>query len=163
MKERIKGTLLLFCFSVVITSAVVLTQRTVAKGKDSEHITFSEPILVAGTLLKGDTYKVVWDGSGPQLQVSFIKGSKTVVTAPATLVLEKNANDGSVETKTLEDNSRVLVRRSPGRTSPWYSVSRASATQIQASACLIGPRARFSHYRRDAAGALTIKRKTHQA
>jgi hypothetical protein len=110
MKLRFRGTLLLVCLAVALTTSAVLTQRAVAKERDSEHITFAEPIMVGGTLLKSDTYKLVWDGSGPQVQVSFLRGSKTVVTASATLMLERNANDGAVEVKTMDDNSKVLER-----------------------------------------------------
>jgi len=66
--------------------------------------------MVAGTLLKADIYRVVWDGSGPQVQVSFMKGSKTVATASATLVLEPSTYDGAVQIKTLGDSARVLER-----------------------------------------------------
>ncbi len=110
MKTRSKVIPLLLCLSVLLTSSLVLTQRVAAKDKESEHITFSEPIMVAGTLLKADIYRVVWEGSGPQVQVSFMKGSKTVATAPATLVLEPSTYDGAVQIKTLGDNARVLER-----------------------------------------------------
>src|SRR6266536_4249635 len=105
MKTRLKVMSLLLCLSVGLTLAGVFTQRAAAKDKDSEHITFSEPVMVAGTLLKADTYKVVWDGSGPQVQVSFMKGSKTVVTVSAKLVTQSNPYDGAVEVKTVGDNT----------------------------------------------------------
>ncbi|HTF36833.1 MAG TPA: hypothetical protein VK651_00885 [Blastocatellia bacterium] len=111
MKTRSKVIPMLLCLSVLLTSSLVLTQRVAAKDKESEHITFSEPVMVAGTLLKAETYKVVWDESGgPQVQVSFMKGSHTVVTASARLVLESNAYDGAAVLRTLSDNSKVLEK-----------------------------------------------------
>ena|SRR5438045_2284906 len=110
MKTKLKVMSLLLCLSVGLTLAGVFTQRAAAKDKDSEHITFSEPVMVAGTLLKADTYRVVWDGSGPQVQVSFMKGSKTVATASATLVLEPSTYDGAVQIETLGNNARALER-----------------------------------------------------
>lgn len=109
MKTRLQ-TALLVCFSVLLTLAVVLPLRATARDRASEHITFSEPVIVAGTLLKPDTYRVVWDGEGSQVQVSFMKGSKTMVTTTANLVLEESMYDGAFELKTSGDNSKVLTK-----------------------------------------------------
>lgn len=109
MKARIKKTPLVLCLALILTSSVVLTQQVAAKDTDTEYITFSEPTLVGGTKLEANTYKLAWEGNGPQVQVSFIKGSKTVVTAPATLVLEKSKYDGAVSLKTMGD-SKVLEK-----------------------------------------------------
>jgi len=109
MKTKLTIIPLLLCLSVLTTS-VVLTHRAAASAADSEHITFTEPVMVAGTLLEAETYKLVWEGAGPQVQVSFMKGSKTVATASATLVLAESNYDGAVETKVLGDNSKVLER-----------------------------------------------------
>jgi hypothetical protein len=109
MKTKLTVIPLLLCLSVLTTS-VVLTPRAAASAADSEHITFSEPVMVAGTLLEAETYKLVWEGTGPQVQVSFMKGSKTVATASATLVLAESSYDGAIETKTLGDNSKVLEK-----------------------------------------------------
>ena len=101
---------LLLCFSIVLASLLVLIQPAAAKSKDSEHITITEPVMVGGTLLEPDTYKLEWENSGPQVQVSFIRGSKIIATVPATLVLEETRYDGAVATKTLADNSKVLEK-----------------------------------------------------
>ena len=108
MKTKLTIIPLLLCLSVL--TAAVLTNRAAANTADSEHITFSEPVVVAGTLLEAKTYKLVWEGTGPQVQVSFMKGSKTVATASATIVLAESSYDGAVETKALADNSKVLEK-----------------------------------------------------
>ena len=64
--------------------------------------------MVAGTMLKPAIYKVVWEGSGPEVQVRFIKDSKSIVTTSARIVPQTNPYDGAVEVKTLGDNSKVL-------------------------------------------------------
>jgi hypothetical protein len=65
---------LLVLFLAVALTSVVLTQPAAAIEKDSEHVTISEPIMVAGTVLKPAAYKIAWEGSGPEVQVRFIKG-----------------------------------------------------------------------------------------
>ena len=68
-------------------------------------------MTVAGTTLQPDTYKVVWnEASGSDVQVTFMKGSKTMATTTAKLVVESSLYDGAVETKTSPDNAKVLER-----------------------------------------------------
>lgn len=107
MKTQFKLTRLVLILSVALTS-VVLTQPAGAIGKDSEHVTITEPIMVAGTMLKPATYKVVWEGSGPEVQVRFMKDSKTIVTTSARIVPEISPYDGAVKLKVIGDNSKVL-------------------------------------------------------
>ena len=94
--------------SVAFMSLSVLTQPVAANEKDSEHIIFTEPIMVAGTMLKAGTYKLTWEGPGPEVQVTFSKDSKTLVTTSATLVLESGQYDGAVKVRTSADNSKIL-------------------------------------------------------
>ena len=110
MKTRLRVLPIALFVSVVLTSSILLTQLAAANRDDTEHVTFSEGIMVAGTKLEADTYKLVWEGTGPQVQVSFTKGSKTVVTASAMLVIAESDYDGAIETKTLGDNSKVLEK-----------------------------------------------------
>lgn len=97
----------LLVLSALITSMVILDRAALA---DTEHITISEPVTISGTVLKPDTYTVTWIGNGPGVQVSFLKGHKTMATASATLVLEKSTHHRSVEMKTMPDNSMILER-----------------------------------------------------
>jgi hypothetical protein len=100
----------LLCLAVVLTTSVVVTHRAAAAADDSEHVAFNEPVMVGGTMLEAETYKLVWEGTGPTVQVSFMQGSKTVATATATLVIEKSSYNGAIETKTSSNNSRVLEK-----------------------------------------------------
>ena len=110
MKTRLRVLPMLLCLSVVLTSSIFLTQPVAADHEDTERLTFREPVMVGGTLLEADTYKLVWNETGPQVQVSFMKDSKTVATAPAMLVIAKSDYDGAIETTTLADNSKVLEK-----------------------------------------------------
>ena len=66
--------------------------------------------MVAGTLLEPATYNVIWEGSGPRVQVSFEKGLKTVLTTSAEFIPEASPYDGAIVTRTREDNTRVLQK-----------------------------------------------------
>ncbi len=108
MKARLTVAPLLLC--LVLALSGIFTQKAVANDTDSEHVTFNEPVMVKGTLLEAGTYKLEWAGSGPKVQVTFTKGSKTVATASATLVLGSSDYNGAVETKALSEHSRVLEK-----------------------------------------------------
>ena len=94
-------------FSAVFVAMVALTSTALA---DSKHVTFNEPVSIDGVVLEAGEYNVVWNGSGPEVEVSFMKGNKTLATTAARLVLEKSPHRRAVETTTLPDNSRVLKR-----------------------------------------------------
>ena len=66
--------------------------------------------MVAGTLLEPATYNVIWEGSGPHVQVTFEKGLKTVLTTSAEFISEASPYDGAIVTRAREDNTRVLQK-----------------------------------------------------
>lgn len=103
--KRIGSSVSLF-FSAIVALMAILAPTVLA---DSKHVTFVEAVTVGNTVLKPDTYTVVWSGSGPQVDVSFMKGDKTIATASAILVLEESPYR-AVHTRTLPDNSKVVTR-----------------------------------------------------
>lgn len=92
--------------STMLSSLIIFTSPAFA---DTKHVTFNEPVTIANTVLKPGIYQVVWSGDGPVVQVSFLRGSKTVATVSAKLVLEKSSTR-RVETLTSPDNSQALKR-----------------------------------------------------
>lgn len=91
----------------LLVFALSFTSLAAAKG-NSATVRFTEPVTVAGTQLKPGTYRLTWEGLGAEVQVSFLKGKKTVATAPATLLDKASPYSGAVDTKMTSDNSRVL-------------------------------------------------------
>ena len=77
--------------------------------KNSTTVSFDQPVKVAEAQLKAGDYKVVWSGSGSDVQVSFIQNGKTVATAPATLKENVSRESNAIETETAKDNSSVLL------------------------------------------------------
>lgn len=110
MKTRLTVLSMLLCLSVVMATTMFISPRVVANDRDTERVTFKDPVMVGSTLLEADTYILEWEGTGPQVQVVFMKGSKTAATVSATLVNEKNHYNGAIQTRTLGDNSRVLEK-----------------------------------------------------
>jgi hypothetical protein len=95
----------------VVLSALLLTLSIglYAAEKNSDRITFHDPVKIGSTTLAPGDYKVVWDGAGPDVQVSFLQGKKTVVTAPAKLVSENNSVGKAVSLRTDSDKSQVVT------------------------------------------------------
>lgn len=106
MNTRRRVILLSLLLSAILSSMIALTATAFA---DSKQVTFDEPVTVGNVVLKPGTYHVVWDESGAGVQVSFVRGGKTVATVPARLIPEKSPFR-TIETTTLPDNSRALKR-----------------------------------------------------
>ena len=104
MRLNLKVIPLLLFIAVAITSSVSMAKDS----KESEHITLSDPVMVAGTLLKAGDYRIVWEGTGPVVQVTFKRGDKVVVTTSARLVNESSPYDGALQMKTMDSNVMVL-------------------------------------------------------
>ena len=103
---RLKLTVipLLLFIAVAITSSMAIAKDS----KDSEHITLSDSVMVAGTQFKAGDYRVTWEGTGPVVQVAFKQGDKVLVTAPARLVTESSPYDGAIQIKTGNADVKIL-------------------------------------------------------
>ncbi len=82
--------------SLILGAALLLASSAFAANK--ANFTFNSPTTVNGTKLKAGDYKLEWDGTGSEVQVSFIQGKKVVAKVPAKLVdLNSNSqNDAAV-------------------------------------------------------------------
>lgn len=95
--------------SWVVTGFILLLPLlAVAASGNSATIDFSQPVKVAGTQLAPGVYKIVWEGVGPDVKVSFLSGKKQVATAPAKLAARKTNGPGAIETATASDNVQTL-------------------------------------------------------
>ena len=70
--------------SLVLGLAVLLATSAFAANKGSLQV--QEPISVNGQQLAPGDYKVQWDGSGPNVELSILHGKKVVAKAPAHMV-----------------------------------------------------------------------------
>jgi hypothetical protein len=75
--------------------------------KNSANLNLDQPVKVAGTQLAPGHYRLIWEGTGSNITVSFTEGKATVATASAKLV-SNQANEEAIETSTAADNTTVL-------------------------------------------------------
>jgi hypothetical protein len=78
--------------ALLSTLAVLLSLSAFARDKNQHTVNISDAVKVGGTQLQPGNYKVEWQGTGPDVQVSFLQNGKTVATVPGTL----KTNDGEV-------------------------------------------------------------------
>ena len=97
-----------------LAAALFLTAGAFASNKGSLQV--NTPVTVNGKLLAAGVYSVMWDGSGPDVQVSFLKGKNVVATAAAHVIDLDNppAADMAVVKKN-EQGSNVLAEIRFGR------------------------------------------------
>jgi len=86
--------------SAVMCLALLLASSAFAASK--ANLTLNHPTTVNGTQLKAGDYKLEWEGSGPDVQLSIVQGKNVVAKVPAKVVELNNkaANDAAV----LKDN-----------------------------------------------------------
>lgn len=71
------------------------------------HLQLQNATMVNGTQLKAGDYKVQWDGTGPDVEVSILQGKKVLAKVPAKVV----------ELKTKAQNNSAIVSNNTDGTS----------------------------------------------
>jgi hypothetical protein len=96
--------------SLVVGLALLLTSSAFAASK--ANFTLNSDASVNGTKLKAGDYKLEWDGSGPNVEVSILKGKKVIAKVPAKVVdLEKaSSNDAAVLKQSGNESTLAGVR-----------------------------------------------------
>jgi len=80
----------------------------VASPTNRKTINLSEPTVVGSVTLQPGEYTIVWNGTAPDVQVSFERRNNIVVTVPATLEAAHNQYD-SVAMHTEASGAPSLV------------------------------------------------------
>ena len=93
--------------SLFLGLAVLLAGSAFAANKTT--LLVQEPVNVSGTKLAPGEYKVQWEGSGPSVEMSILKGKNVVAKVPAHVIDLPNAspNDAAIVRKN-DDGSRSL-------------------------------------------------------
>ncbi|MGC2473756.1 MAG: hypothetical protein WA485_05430 [Candidatus Sulfotelmatobacter sp.] len=101
--------------SLILGAALLLASSAFAANK--ANFTFNSPTIVNGTKLKAGDYKLEWDGTGSEVQVSFIQGKKVVAKVPAKLVdLNSNSqNDAAVVNNNGDGTTTLTALRFAGK------------------------------------------------
>jgi hypothetical protein len=88
---------------------LALLLATSAFAANSGSLTVQEPLTVSGKLLPAGDYKVKWDGTGSNVEVSIVQGKKVLATAPARLVdLKDSSKSDAAVVRKNDDGSRSL-------------------------------------------------------
>jgi hypothetical protein len=94
--------------SLVVGLALTLASSAFAASK--ANLTLNNPTSVNGTKLKAGDYKLEWDGTGPNVEVSIMQGKKVVTKVPAKIVdLEKAPSNDAALLKQNGDGSTTLA------------------------------------------------------
>lgn len=101
--------------NLLLASALLLASTAFAATKGSLELT--NPVLVNGTQLKPGDYKVQWEGTGPNVEVSIFKGKNVVAKTSAHVVdLDKPAsNDAAVTTQNSSGPNTLAGLRFEGK------------------------------------------------
>jgi hypothetical protein len=98
-----------FSKQLVLGAALLLATGAFAANKGA--VTVSTPVQVAGKELSAGKYDLQWEGNGPAVEASIMKGKKVVATVPARIVtLEQSPNSDSAVIRTNDDGSRALAQ-----------------------------------------------------
>ena len=94
--------------SLVMGLVLLLAGSAFAASKAS--LTLNHETTVNGTKLKAGDYKLQWDGSGPDVEVSIVQGKNVIAKVPAKLVdLNSNASNDAAVIKNNSDGSSTLA------------------------------------------------------
>jgi len=94
--------------SLIMGLALLLASSAFAAEKAS--LTLTHPATVNGTTLNAGDYKLQWDGTGPNVEVSIVKGKNVVAKVPAKIVdLGSTTLNNAAVTRTNADGSSTLA------------------------------------------------------
>jgi ABC-type nitrate/sulfonate/bicarbonate transport system substrate-binding protein len=94
--------------SLVMGLALLLASSAFAATKAS--LTLQHPTTINGTKLKAGDYKLQWDGSGPNVEVSIMQGKTVLAKVPAKVVdLNLPSQNNAALVKRNDDGTSTLA------------------------------------------------------
>ena len=92
-----------------LVMGLVLTLASSAFAASKANLTLNNPTNINGTKLQAGDYKLEWDGSGPNVEVSIVQGKKVLTKVPAKIVdLDKAPGNDAALLKQNSDGSTTL-------------------------------------------------------
>jgi hypothetical protein len=89
---------------------LALLLATSALAANSGSMQLQGPVTVSGKQLRAGEYSVKWDGNGPNVELSILKGNKVVATTPARLIdLSEKPNRDAAVIQNNGDGSKTLA------------------------------------------------------
>jgi hypothetical protein len=109
IKKETMKTKYLQSMVVLSTLTLLFPLAALARGENRHSVDITDAVQVGNTQLKPGTYKVEWQGTGPEVQVSFERRGETPVTVPATLKTNDNqVTEDAIETRGSSADTKVL-------------------------------------------------------
>jgi hypothetical protein len=98
--------------SLVLGVALTLATSAFAGSKPNKaSLQISEPTQVSGTKLAPGDYNVQWEGNGPSVEMSILKGKSVVAKVPAQIVdLDQPSPANASVVKKNDDGTRSLTQ-----------------------------------------------------
>jgi len=87
--------------ALLSTLALVFSVSALARDKNQHSVEIPDSVQVGGTQLEPGSYQLVWQGTGPEIQVNFVRNGKTVAAVPGTLTTndpQVTQNDVQIDT-----------------------------------------------------------------
>lgn len=100
---------------LAVASALLLSSSLFAASSGSMKLT--QPVQLNGTQIQPGDYKVTWEGTGPEVTVSVMKGKEVVAKTSAHVKeLEKNfSSDATLLQKNADGSSKLNGIRFGGK------------------------------------------------
>ncbi|MGB7283102.1 MAG: hypothetical protein WBE13_12635 [Candidatus Acidiferrum sp.] len=97
--------------ALLLGSSLLLSASVFAGNITRKSLHFDQNVTVDGKTLSPGNYRFEWSGSGPDVKVTILKGSKTVASVPARVVSAPipNKQDGYSAT-TEKDGSQTITQ-----------------------------------------------------
>jgi hypothetical protein len=118
--------------AIALFGAALLSTVAIAGETNKGALNVNEAITVEGKTLDRGQYKVEWTGSGPDVQVTVLKGKETVATFPAHLSEQAVQNNVSSYGAVVQpDGSKALTTIYIGGKHTVLQLTQISASQPQ--------------------------------
>jgi len=86
---------------------LILPLSALASSKNSSNVEIPDKVVVNGKQIQPGTYKVEWNGTGPNVEVSILQGDKTIAQVPARVV-DKTYEQQAIVTHQNNSGANVL-------------------------------------------------------
>jgi len=97
------------------TLAFLLSLSAFARDRNQHSVNIPDAVVVGGTQLQPGSYKVEWQGTGPDVQVTFLQHGKTVATVAGTLKTGSPVGHDQIVTDSANSSNNTLDEIDFGR------------------------------------------------
>ena len=96
--------------TIALFGAALLCSASAFAGEINKgKLELAEKVSVDGTPLDPGIYKVEWEGSGPTVQVTLLKGKQSMATFPAHLTQQGASNSADAYGSTKEQDGSIAL------------------------------------------------------